>query len=521
MLVAAIAAIAAVTIVVFWYNAPAPASASDAAMALQVFTDKSATVLACDVGQVNRKCEIQAGTVFDVRVLASSPPSSGYTAYQVVMQYSSTTFTLQQQGSPQNTLDESKLPCILGSETKSSPGFYRIDCKIGSTTTHSGPLTNIQFLCDPLGGSGKIDLIGGVGPEVSAYISPSIFGSIVFLKSEDKDGKQVADSVVINCTDPPTPTPTATPTNTATNTPTNTPTPTSTNTPTNTPTDTPTATSTSTSTSTATSTPTATVTSTSTETLTSTPTSTATITNTPTATPTGTIPTGTPTGSATPTFTPTLTHTPSATASVSPTVTPTGTGQNPCVEAQTQRGSLASPATAVTSGQPPDCTATPTGTSTPPVFVTTTPTVTPPVTVLTSTPTASQTPFSEVNPTVVSLATPTPTPTPTPVVGVLPPAGTGSSDADGYFPLLTLGGLAAALLAVLFYLRWREEDAPMLAPAPAFGYIPTWRRSPGLPDLIRLDPPAVRPKPSPRRSRSGPLPRLIVPPMSRFRPPDR
>jgi hypothetical protein len=168
-------------------------------MDLIVYDGKEKTDLICNTGAPHRTCLV-TGRAFSVDVLASQPPAIGYTAYKVVLQYSSN-IKLQ----PQPGLTENRAPnCLLGSEidvapTRTQDGLYSINCKQGPKTTYSGPLANINFECPKDGSKGQVDLIGGAGANVSVYINPAITGSFYFLKSSPKDGKNVADSVSIVC----------------------------------------------------------------------------------------------------------------------------------------------------------------------------------------------------------------------------------------------------------------------------------------------------------------------------------
>ena len=225
----ALAAIASVSIWLPGFGRPEPASAAGAAMSLRVYADKAKSELVCDIGVVGRKCTLQAGTPFSIDIVASTPPVGGYDAYQVVVQFPPNITLQQQPGFAEHLFGN----CNIGSESK-EPGLYILSCKLDDFTTFSGNLVNVQFVCDPLGGSGQIDLVGGVGTNVSLYVKPDIQGGLIFLKSEAKGDKQVADSVLIKCNEP-TATPTPTPTATATSTDTATATPTQTSTPTSTP----------------------------------------------------------------------------------------------------------------------------------------------------------------------------------------------------------------------------------------------------------------------------------------------
>ncbi|MDZ4279087.1 MAG: hypothetical protein U1B78_08100, partial [Dehalococcoidia bacterium] len=217
--------VAAMAVLAAWPSGPNEAEASGATMSLRVFGDAAKTQLVCDVGAIQRKCEVESGSVLVAEVVATSPPAKGYEAYQTVFQYSSN-LTLKQQPD----LAENKLgTCVAGTETKatpsgSSPGVYQLDCKVSELTHHAGPLTNVAFTCSPQQSSGQLVLVGGAAANVSVYINPSFTGSLVFLKSQNVGGVQAADAVTITCASPPTDTPTHTPANTPTRTPTITPT---------------------------------------------------------------------------------------------------------------------------------------------------------------------------------------------------------------------------------------------------------------------------------------------------------
>ncbi len=194
-----------------WSRAEQATATGPAQMSLTLKT-KNKSGLVCDVGPLLRKCTILAGSAFSVDVLASQPPPLGYTAFQIVLQYSAN-LTLQQQPA----LAASRAPaCNLGTEEKvapvnGQPGRYILACKVGPPPiTYSGILANVQFVCPAGGGSAQIDIVAGAGPKVSAYVLPGIKTSIIYLKSQAKGGKLVADSVLINCVIP-TPAPTPTP----------------------------------------------------------------------------------------------------------------------------------------------------------------------------------------------------------------------------------------------------------------------------------------------------------------------
>ena len=217
-----------------------------------------------------------------------------------------------------------------------------------------------------------------------------------------------------------------------------------------TPSATPTETQTATPTATETETPTPTETETATPTETATDTATPTPTDTPTDTPTRVPPTDTPTPTDTP-VTPTDTPTPTITP-VTPTNTPTPT-PTPTITPLPPTGTPTPTGTPVTPAGTPTPTDTPVvlpATATPP-----TPQSTPSSTPLaTSVPTATrtvepsptQTLISEVSP-----SAPTPVPTPTPTLDVvLPDAGTGSGQRNGYLLGMTLIALGVGVFALAY-----------------------------------------------------------------------
>jgi hypothetical protein len=171
-----------------------------AKMALNVFADKAKDYLVCDTGPIDRYCGIAANLPFSIDVLAQEPPPTGYTGYQIVLQFSPN-ITLQQQPG----LGENRWPdCdpAFGSEDKTKPNHYILTCKAGQLPDHSdhtGVIANIQFTCTQ--GIGQIDLIGGAGSQVSFYARlPQSGGPVrVYLKSLVKASKDVADAVIINC----------------------------------------------------------------------------------------------------------------------------------------------------------------------------------------------------------------------------------------------------------------------------------------------------------------------------------
>jgi hypothetical protein len=439
----ALIALALSATVLLWDDEPEPAGADGAAMALE-----GASGLQCSEG----KC-LAAESVFNVHVVASVPPLEGYTAYQVLLQFSGLTLK------PRAGLSENLHPtaCIAGSENEGA-GSYRIDCKLGRTT-YNRDIVNVQFTCPAGGGTMQIDLVGGVGAGVSAYTSPSVHGTIVFLKSQLKGDVSIADSLVVNCPSPPIPTRTATPSPTSTATPTRTPTPTatSTSTPTRTPTSTPTRTFTPTSTATPTETRTATPTPTSTftPTPTNTPSATATLTptrtttNTPANTPTRTetrTPTITPTR--TETRTPTLTPTPSFTQTVTPSFTPTATStQTPTSSHTPTPTHTSTPTVTPTASFTP--TATPTQTPTFTFTATSTPTATP-----TRTRTNTPEPTASFTPTLTDVPPATPTATPIPEPQLLVDSSSVPRGGQGSFGLSALDvpapGLAIWVVDIVY-----------------------------------------------------------------------
>jgi len=174
-------------------------------MGLKVYADPAKTIQVCNLGDAHRLCFVQAGGTFTVEVVANNPPALGYTAWQAVVQFPSVLTLAQQDG-----LSENKSPspgCFPGSETKIPPvgptlGSYSINCKLGQPPSHyAGPLANVQFTCPANGALAQIDLIGGAGANVSAYINPNIGGSLIFLKSEVKatNNKTIADAVIVIC----------------------------------------------------------------------------------------------------------------------------------------------------------------------------------------------------------------------------------------------------------------------------------------------------------------------------------
>ena len=163
-------------------------------MKFRVYGDKGKTDLVCDIGTLNRVCNVSAdGSGFSVDIIGF-PPASGYSAYLLEIQYN-TSLTLQQQAD----LSENSHPtgCTTGSENKGA-GTYRFHCVVGFTA-YAGALANVQFECPAAGGKAQIDLVGGTGAGVSAFVHPTVFSNLIFLSSKLNGDKLVADSVVINC----------------------------------------------------------------------------------------------------------------------------------------------------------------------------------------------------------------------------------------------------------------------------------------------------------------------------------
>lgn len=164
-------------------------------MRLKVYGDKGGLDLVCDIGSIKRVCDVPAdGSGFSLDVIAF-PPVGGYTGYKIVLEYL-TELTLQQQ----TGVTENRHPggCSSSSESDGT-GSYELACGVGEKSDYADSLANVQFVCPPEGGLARIDLIGGTGAGVSAFVNPSIEGSLIFLNSETHGGKEVADSVVINC----------------------------------------------------------------------------------------------------------------------------------------------------------------------------------------------------------------------------------------------------------------------------------------------------------------------------------
>jgi hypothetical protein len=143
---------------------------------------------------------VPAGGGFSVDVKTGPAPSTGFRGFQLVVQYTgSITFD------PQAGLGESRWPkCETGFEslatpTASSPGVYTLGCKATPPLrTYKGVLANLHFLCKG-SGTGQVLIVGGAGSNVSFYDRPSINGNRIFLASDPKKGKDIADAVVISC----------------------------------------------------------------------------------------------------------------------------------------------------------------------------------------------------------------------------------------------------------------------------------------------------------------------------------
>ncbi len=200
LLVAMVVAIAAAAVAIFasGEHQPAEADGTGASMALRVSADTAKSQLVCDTGSVHRTCEIIGENPFSIDVLADTQPTTGFTAYQAVVQFSSLLSLQQQIGTSENVWPACNPS--FASEDKSVPNRYRIQCGSGTTGNilYTGPLVNLHFTCPAQGGSAQVDLIGGAGTAVSKYVRSGT-PSIVFLKSVDKSGTDVADAVLINC----------------------------------------------------------------------------------------------------------------------------------------------------------------------------------------------------------------------------------------------------------------------------------------------------------------------------------
>src|SRR3990172_3190451 len=97
------------------------AEASGASMSLSVSQNGPVT---CSGGGIHRKCKVLATKSFTLGVTASVPPPRGYTAYQVVLQFTSGLNT---------GAGETKQPCIdeSGRETFAM-GRYELTCKVAT-----------------------------------------------------------------------------------------------------------------------------------------------------------------------------------------------------------------------------------------------------------------------------------------------------------------------------------------------------------------------------------------------------
>ena len=178
--------------------APTPPSLNPTKMSLRVYCDTDKTGLVCDVGPVGRKCDIPTGSDFSVEVVASGPPTLGYSAFKVVVQYQGNITLI-----PQPDLGESKAPkCNIGTEIV-SPGRYVLSCKVivpgsGTLTTYNDAIANVQFTCN--GGPAQIDIVAGAATNGSFYTQPGISEpAAIQLDSVPKGDGLVADSVHINC----------------------------------------------------------------------------------------------------------------------------------------------------------------------------------------------------------------------------------------------------------------------------------------------------------------------------------
>ena len=173
---------------------------SQASMSLRVFDDWDRNDRVC-IGEpvVGRKCYLGVGSPFSIDVVADTPPGfPGYTLYRVVVQYSSNlTFPGQQLPEDENLWPE----CTKG-KIVDEPGRHSLICELDQGfSSYAGPLANFDFVCTSQESSGQIDLVGGEDIVTSSYyFQPNASGNEeVYLKSVSKDGKMVADSILINC----------------------------------------------------------------------------------------------------------------------------------------------------------------------------------------------------------------------------------------------------------------------------------------------------------------------------------
>lgn len=170
-------------------------------MSLQVFSDASKVYRTCDVGPIGRPCSLEVGQPFSVDVLATQPPSGGYTGYEIELQYSGVISLLNQAGTQENQWP----PCqpAYVTEDLAKPHAYTLACKSGvvpEPSTYTGSLANVQFVCKTPG-TAQLDLVGGAGSQVSFYSRLPVGGQSlrVYLKGLAKGAKEVGDYLQITC----------------------------------------------------------------------------------------------------------------------------------------------------------------------------------------------------------------------------------------------------------------------------------------------------------------------------------
>ena len=109
LLTALIAAVFSV-VFAFLYQGSADADSTTPGMALRVFSDTAKSELVCDVDDA--KCEVATGTTFSVDIVTNPPPTGGFTAYRIVLQYTGGVNLVQQDGFTENRAPK----CNLGTE---------------------------------------------------------------------------------------------------------------------------------------------------------------------------------------------------------------------------------------------------------------------------------------------------------------------------------------------------------------------------------------------------------------------
>jgi hypothetical protein len=144
---------------------------------------------------------LEAGLSFSVDVLATQPPSGGYTGYEIVLQYSGVISLVNQPGTQENRWP----PCqpAYATEDKTKPSTYVLVCKAGvlpNPSTYTGALANVHFVCKEAG-TAQIDLVGGAGSQVSFYGRLPVSGQSlrVYLKGLTKGAKEVGDYLQVSC----------------------------------------------------------------------------------------------------------------------------------------------------------------------------------------------------------------------------------------------------------------------------------------------------------------------------------